>query len=140
MSSHILTLKIGSPLTLIRNLDALKLCNGTRFAVKKLSPNSIEATIIGGKCKVEDMLILRISMNSNWFAIKFQVTQFPESLAFAITINKDHCQSLSIVGLNLQNFWFSHGKLYVAFSSDLKRQRIFMFTHLLNKLKILFIS
>jgi ATP-dependent DNA helicase PIF1 len=46
---HRLLLKVGRSITLLRNLDAPKLCNGTRLCVKKMLGNVIEATILTGK-------------------------------------------------------------------------------------------
>ncbi|XP_036322227.1 ATP-dependent DNA helicase pif1-like [Rhagoletis pomonella] len=88
MPPHSLALKVGSPVMLIRNLNAPKLCNGTRVIIKKLTPNLIEATIISGKFKGEDVLIPRIPMISNDLPFEFKRLQFPLRLAFAITINK----------------------------------------------------
>jgi len=48
MPSHNLILKIGSPVMLLRNLDAPRLCNSTRLSVKSLMPHVIEATILQG--------------------------------------------------------------------------------------------
>ena len=72
MPPHTLKLKIGSPIRLIRNFNASKLCNGTRLTIK-LSPNLIEATIIGGKFKGEDILIPRIPMISNDLPFEFEL-------------------------------------------------------------------
>ena len=59
---HFLNLKVGSSIILLRNLNAPKLCNGTRLAVKRLMPNLIEATILTGKAKGEFVLIPRIPL------------------------------------------------------------------------------
>ncbi|GFX31330.1 ATP-dependent DNA helicase [Trichonephila clavipes] len=45
MTPHILKLKIGVPVIMLRNVNQPKLCNDTRFAVKKLMNIVVEATI-----------------------------------------------------------------------------------------------
>ena len=43
MPFYLLTLKVGSPIILLCNLDALRLMNGTRLIIKKLMRNVIVA-------------------------------------------------------------------------------------------------
>ncbi|KAL4149369.1 hypothetical protein QTP88_003330 [Uroleucon formosanum] len=74
----------------------------------------IEVTILKGKYKGEDVLILCISMIPTDVPFEFKRLQFPVRLAFAMTINKSQGQSLSVCGINLENPCFSHGQLYVA--------------------------
>ena len=45
MPPHKLALKAGSSIMLLRNLDAPRLCNGTRLCIKRLMSRVIEATI-----------------------------------------------------------------------------------------------
>ena len=114
MPSHNLVLKVGSPIMLLRNLDAPRLCNGTRLCVKSLMPHVIEATILSGCSKGEDVFIPRIPMIPSDMPFEFKRLQFPVRLAFAISINKAQGQSLKVAGINLETPCFFHGQLYVA--------------------------
>ncbi|GFU77380.1 ATP-dependent DNA helicase [Trichonephila clavipes] len=49
MPPHVLTLKFGVPIILLRSINPPRLCNRTRLSVKKMMNNAIEATILTGK-------------------------------------------------------------------------------------------
>ncbi|GBP68489.1 ATP-dependent DNA helicase PIF1 [Eumeta japonica] len=119
---HNLQLKVGSVVIMLRNINQPRLCNGTRLAVKKLMNNVIEATIMKGKYKGEDVLIPRIPMIPTDLPFDFKRLQFPVRLAFAMTINKSQGQSLEVCGINLEFPCFAHGQLYVAFA---RRKTVF---------------
>jgi ATP-dependent DNA helicase PIF1 len=119
MPKHILRLKIGAPLILIRNLDIKKgLCNGTRLQLLSYTPRLIGVKLLNGSHEGEETYLPRINLVSNDSDLPFELKrrQFPVQIAFCMTINKSQGQSLTTVGIWLPQPVFAHGQLYVGLS------------------------
>src|SRR5579859_5989499 len=130
MPLHLTTLKVGSVVILLQNLDyAGSLCNGTRLIIVKLGWHTIQGRILMGKHQGEIAFIPPISLHtvpSSGLPFTLCRRQFPVQLAFTMTINKSQGQSLKIVGIHLHTPVFSHGQLYVAISRATDCRQIFI--------------
>jgi ATP-dependent DNA helicase PIF1 len=125
---HVLKLKIGCPVILLRNLDpANELCNGTRLVVRACQRNSIDAEIVLGHHVEKRVFLPRIPLcpsDDQMFLFQFKRKQFPIRLTFAMTVNKSQSQTIPSVGVYLPAPVFSHGQLYVAISRATARTNI----------------
>jgi hypothetical protein len=125
---HVLKLKVGCPVILLRNIDpATGLCNGTRLVVRRFQRNIIDAEIMVGDHAGKRIFLPRIPLcpsDDDMFPFKFKRKQFPIRLSFAMTINKAQGQTIPNVGVYLPEPVFSHGQLYVALSRATARSNI----------------
>jgi ATP-dependent DNA helicase PIF1 len=125
---HVLKLKIGCPVILLRNIDpANGLCNGTRLVVRGFQRNSIDAEIVLGQHAGKRIFLPRIPLcpsDEEMFPFQFKRKQFPVRLSFAMTVNKAQGQTIPNVGVYLPEPVFSHGQLYVALSRATARSNI----------------
>ena len=67
---------------LLRNLDAPKLCNGTRLVVKELMPHVIKAIVLSGSAKGEEVLIPKIPLITSSSDIQLQAASVPSPPVF----------------------------------------------------------
>nr|GEU55007.1 hypothetical protein [Tanacetum cinerariifolium] len=117
--NHILALKVGAPVMLLRNINQTAgLCNGTRLRILKLGEHVIEAQIMTGTNVRHTTIIprLKLSPSHKRLPLKINRRQFPLAVCFAMTINKSQGQSLSNVVIFLPNPVFTHGQFYVVVS------------------------
>ena len=84
---HLLSLKVGAPIIILRSLEPPRVTNGTRCVITKLSANCIDAKISHGR----HMQTMKV-----------------------ITIDKSQGQTFKAVGVDMTDESFTHGMLYVV--------------------------
>ena len=104
LSLHILQLKVGMLVIILRNLEALTKYNGIRAWIIHIGQHTIEAEVIGGRRADTQIVIPRISLQfkDNKGSIscrmvvfcQFTWQQYPICPLFAMIINKFQGQSL----------------------------------------------
>lgn len=124
---HLLKVKVGVPVVLMRNLDPPRLCNGTRLCVREIGNKVIRASIMMGVYKGEEVLIPQIPIIPTDLPFLFKRRQFPLKQAFAMTITRAQGQTLKVVGVNLEKPCFSHGQFYVACSRVSSRRNLHIY-------------
>ena len=95
------------------------LCNGTRMIVLTLGQRVVEVEISSGVNRGNHILIPHITIAPSDTELPFTLKhcQFPLCPCFAVSTNKAQGQTLQFVGIYLPDHVFTHGQLYVAFSS-----------------------
>lgn len=119
MPSHIIRLKVNSPIILLRNLSPSQgLCNGTRLICRVLQQHVLDCEIISGREIGQRVFIPRMTLTPSDSGLPFvlQRRQFPVNLCYSMTINKSQSQTMEYVGIYLPDNVFTHGQLYVALS------------------------
>lgn len=109
MPPHVLELKIGVIVNLIKNLDVRAgLVNGCRLRVKKVSRDHLDCEIISDFPHLTDdqrnVSFPRVRfLKACSHALVMQRVQFPVRVAFACTINKS--QGLTLKKVSILNLW-----------------------------------
>ena len=137
MPPHLLELREGAPIMLIRNLDpANGHVNGSRYIVRKLTTRVIYAELATGPKHMigNSLMIPRILFHPEdaTLPLEFERKQFPIRPCFAMTANKSQGQTLGTVGIYLNGVdFFSHGKILSLFRhfiyESLNPQNCFIF-------------
>ena len=113
---HVLDLKCGMPVMLLRSIKPPELMNGTRCIIHNCNRHFVEVVIAAGIYSGQHHSIPRIPLrpSDTMFPFQFERKQFPLRPCFAMTINKTQGQTLKVIGLDLRQPIFAHGMLYVG--------------------------
>ena len=129
-----MTLKVGAPVILLRNLKVgpgTGMRNGTRLIVRDMGDKVIEVEIATGVNKGHCVLLPRITLAPSDTELPFTLKrrQFPIRPCFAMSTNKAQGQTMDFVGVYLPEDVFTHGQLYVALSRVRNSQSVAVFVN-----------
>ena len=108
---------------LLRNLNPTKLCNGSRLIITNLQNNLIEAKILTGQYKGEEVMFPKIPLIPSDYLFNFRRYQCSIKLCFYMTINTSQGQAFKVVDLDLETECFAYGQLYVGCSITRKEKK-----------------
>ena len=114
MPPHAMTLKVVTPIILLRNLRAGPgngLQNGTQLIILKLETKVLEVEIASGVNKGKHVLIpwITIAPSDTELPLTLRRRQFPVRPCFVMSENKAQGQTLDFVGIYLPDHVFTHG-------------------------------
>lgn len=101
---------------LLRNLNLPELCNGTRIIIINLHNNRIEAKMLTGQGQGKNVFIPRIPLIPTDYPFLFKQIKFPIRTCVSITISNTQDKTLKVLGIDLNESYFTNGQLYVALS------------------------
>jgi ATP-dependent DNA helicase PIF1 len=117
---HLLQLKVGTCIILIRNLNIKEgHCNGTRYIILSLTRRCIRAKKLNSVGDGNDEIFIpRIPLHSNDtdYPVPFVRTQFPVLVSYYLTISRAQGQTFKQAGMYLPRNVFAHGHMYVGMS------------------------
>ena len=120
ISDHQLSLKMGAPVMLLRNLQAgpnVSLRNGTRMVVIQIMERALEVEVAAGINKGLRVFLPRVPQYDKCGDYPFTLVQkYFFRLAFSVTINKGQGQENERVGIDLPAPVFAHGQPYTGMS------------------------
>ena len=124
--SHILELKPGMPVMLLRSIKSPELTNGTRCIVRSYIKNTVEVEASIGFHSGPRNLVPRIPLrpSDTTFPFLFKRKQFSLRFFFAMTVNKTQGQTLTFIDLNLRQPIFAQIKFAMSWQ---KRSCFFSF-------------
>lgn len=116
MPPHILTLRAGMMVILLKNLDIPNgLCNGTRMMIIRCGDLTITCRVLTGpRAKSNAIVVIpyakfEYGTKKSERGLKFRRVQLPVIPSFAMSINKAQGQSAERVGLHLGRQVFTGG-------------------------------
>jgi hypothetical protein len=120
---HILQLKLGSLVIVLRNMSNEEQCmNGSKAIITGLPNNfMVELLMVPSGEKV---LLRRIKFYYKMSKTQYYRTQFPLRSAYGLTINKSQGQTLSKVVNDSEAQPFTHGACYVGFGRVQNRDSV----------------
>ncbi len=116
-----LIMKTGARYMIIKNYNpATGACNGTLCELLGFSRHlchvKIQSGIHAGRVVMLPRCSCHVSRENSGLPFEFTRTQFPLILAYSVSVHKSQGQSLSKIGIAIDQESFAHGQVYTALS------------------------